>query len=172
MIVSHRPTRPDRMALQRKPDFRFTRRKHLRRHDTDDGVNFAGEIERPTEHRRIALEKSLPKLIADDGQSRTADAIFLFGENAAELRLEPDDLEKVRRHDRAGNLFRLAAFESAQVVGLAPADGESFEKPCSPFSNRDSPDKKPRCSADWHPIRSRSRADRDRDKAAAGAGRR
>ena len=35
--------------------------------------------------------------------------------------------KEVCRHDRAGNLFRLATFESAQVVSLAPGDCEIFK---------------------------------------------
>src|SRR2546423_1197479 len=82
---------------------------------------------RATEHGEIAMEDAFPQAIADHRQPRPADTIFLLGENAADLRRQSDDLEKIGGHERAGNLFRLATLQTAQVVGLASRDSEVFE---------------------------------------------
>src|SRR5262249_14493517 len=113
MIIPHRPAGTGRVTTERKPDFGFARRKHLRRHDPDDRVKLPGKIERPAETSRIALEQSLPQLITQNHERRSTLAILFFGEHSAELRLDPDHREEVRGHDGTGYLFRLAAFESA-----------------------------------------------------------
>src|SRR4051794_32031923 len=106
MILAVLPHRIAGSARERKPDFGRSRRKHLRRHYPEDGVGLVAEIDRLPEHVRLARENALPKLVADHANRRAADAILLFRENATELRLKADDLEKVSGHQPAWHLFR------------------------------------------------------------------
>ena len=127
MIATLHPPWSDTATLERKPNFSRTRRKHLRRHHSNDGVKFAGEIQRASEHGWIALEKSLPELIADHRKSRPTGAILLFRKDSPDLRFQSDHLEKIRRHQSPGNLFRLSALQPAQVIGLTPCHCDTLE---------------------------------------------
>src|ERR1700750_184071 len=91
-------------AGYRKPDFHCPGRKHLRRHDTDDGVRLVTEVDRFAEDIRIAVEDPIPKLVADHAERGSADAIFFLGKNTTELRREPNDFEEAGRDQCTGDL--------------------------------------------------------------------
>src|ERR1700682_2657304 len=111
MIVARLPHRVAGPAREGKPNLRRARREHLRRHHADDSVGLVAEVYRAPEHVRVARKNALPKFITDHANQRTAHAIFLFGENAAQLWREPDDFEKIRGNETAGDLLRRATLE-------------------------------------------------------------
>ena len=69
----------------------------------------------------------MPETVTENRERRTTNAVFLFGEDAPELRLQADDVEEVRRDDGAGDLLRFAPGQAAQVVGIAARDREMLE---------------------------------------------
>ena len=127
MVIARLPHLIVGAPHERKPNVDRARRDHLRRHHADYGVRLIAKIQRATEHVGIALEEPLPKPIADDGEERAADAIFFFRECPSELRLQSEDLEKVRRHQASADLFGGASLEAAQVKRFSTRDRDVFE---------------------------------------------
>src|SRR5256714_8205865 len=118
---------------KREPNVDRARGKHLRWHHAHDRVGLVAKVDGFAEHVRIAVENALPEFVADHRNHRAADAIFFLGEDAPDLRLEADDFKKVSGDECARDLFRRAAFQSAQVIGFPARDRDIFENRVVPF---------------------------------------
>src|SRR4051794_2136246 len=119
MIVPCLPHLIIRAPHEREPDVYCARRKHLRWHHSDNGVGLVSKIHSPSQNLGITRKRAVPQSIADHREKWPAHSIFFRGEDAAELGLEPNDLEKGGRHKRSADLFRRASLEAAQVVRFA-----------------------------------------------------
>ena len=100
MIATRLPHRIAGATHERKPHLHSSRRKHLRRHYPHDGVWLIAEIKCATEHARITVEYPLPQAIADYGERRAANPVFLLCENSSDLWCEPDDFVETRGYER------------------------------------------------------------------------
>ena len=125
-----RPIHPCRIVAAphyRKPRVAVLRRSHLRRHHADDGEILIVQIDRATNHTRIAIECALPETIADHDDWRRAHFIFVFAESAADFRRQANDIEKISSDRSARHPFRFATRNAAQISRFLVCGGEMFE---------------------------------------------
>jgi hypothetical protein len=127
MIVAGLPHLIGRSARQGKPNLCRARREHLRRHHADDRVGLVAEIYRASEHIRVARKKAGPHPVADDANHRPAHPVFLLGEDAAMLRVQPNHFKEIGRDQAALDLLRRPPFEAAQVKRFPARDRKMLE---------------------------------------------
>ena len=96
-----------------KPKISVLRRRHFRRHYPDHGETLIIELHRTTDHIAVAIERALPKPIADHDYRRATRLCFLIRESASQLRRDPNHLEKLFRDMGTGNSLRLLSFTTA-----------------------------------------------------------
>src|SRR6185503_6801326 len=95
------------------------------RHDADDGVGFAVELDCGTQDARIAMKAALPKRVADDGD-RLMSFVLLAGEDAAQIGVNAKGVEYTGREARGWNGF--GSFATGEFVScplVAPHGTES-----------------------------------------------
>ena len=85
------------------------------------------KTQRAPEHAGIFLENALPKPIADHGQRRPAEFVFVLGKRATQFRRQADDLKKIRGDKRSADAFRRATGNATEIARLASRNGEMFE---------------------------------------------
>jgi hypothetical protein len=114
-------------AHDRKPDIRFLRRSHGRRHHADHGIKLVVKAKGTPEDRGVLLKNALPKPIADYSQRRPTDLVFRIGKSAAQFRCQADNLEKISRDKGGADVLRLTTGNSAEIARLASRNGEMLE---------------------------------------------
>jgi hypothetical protein len=77
-----------------------------------------------TDDRRIAAERRLPESVAQDGHTRPAFPLFLFGECSAEERRRAEDVEQVAAHTERFQRLRLAESREEHIARAAAVRGE------------------------------------------------
>src|SRR6266850_1267545 len=102
-------------AHDRKPNIRFLRRSHRRRHHADHGVNLVMKTKGAPENGRIFLKNALPKPVANDRQRWPAYLVFLVGKSAAQFRRQTDHLKKICRDERSADAFGPATGNTAEI---------------------------------------------------------
>src|SRR5439155_13999617 len=93
----------------RQPDICVLRRGHLRRHHADNVEILVVQSYRATKDSWVAVERVLPKTIADQNDGRSAHLVLVFTENATDFRWNSNHAEKISRHRSARNAFRITA---------------------------------------------------------------
>src|SRR5689334_12449599 len=78
-----------------------------RRHDTDDGGRGGVDLNLFADDVTRAAETLMPEAVRNDRDSRSVDAIFLFREVAAELRLHSQHVNQAARDCGRGDSQRL-----------------------------------------------------------------
>src|SRR5215475_4957352 len=79
----------------------------VRGKNADDSPARAVEIDRATNHRRIGIETSFPQSIAHHEDARRARFVFIFAEDAADLRLHLQRCKETCSHVPAESSFGL-----------------------------------------------------------------
>ena len=74
-----------------------------------------------------AIERTLPKPVANDHNRQRADFVFVFAERPTDLRRQSDDVEKVSRDRSARNALRVASRNSAEIARFLMSRGEMFK---------------------------------------------
>ena len=74
------------------------------------------------------MKGAVPQTIADDGERRRARLVFVFAVGPAELRLEADRVEEIRRRERNGDAFGFTPGNVAQVEGFETSQREMLER--------------------------------------------
>src|SRR6476620_3082649 len=74
------------------------------------------------------MKKTIPNPVADYREGGRAGLVFVFGEGPADLRLQTNHIEEIRRHVRDRDAFGFAAGDAAQVPRFKPADREMLER--------------------------------------------
>ncbi len=64
----------------------------------------------------IPVKGAVPQSIAYNHQRRRAGYIFVFAKSTAELRRQPDHIEKIRGHKRDGDSLRFAAGNATEIA--------------------------------------------------------
>src|SRR5262249_13800988 len=101
----------------------FAVRKHESgRHDADDGVSEAIEIDGAADGRGITAEVIHPQTIAQDGFQLVAGFFFLFGESAAEKRRNAERREKSSRGTDTVKTEGIAGASEVEGVRLKGAE--------------------------------------------------
>jgi hypothetical protein len=81
----------------------------VRRHDADDRVWLAVELDAATDHVRVGIEPAAPQLVGEYRHARCAGTRVAWFNGAAERRTPAQCLEDVVGHSSAGDFDRLAA---------------------------------------------------------------
>src|ERR1019366_6445544 len=93
---------------QRYPRSELVRQRHLRRGDADNGVRRAAYGKPAAEHAAVAAEARAPELVADDDDLCGGRAVLAAGEDAPDLRANPEHRKPIRRHPADAEAERIA----------------------------------------------------------------
>src|SRR5437762_817891 len=100
MIVSLLPTGLGEKRAHRHPEVNFVGKFKSRGHDSQNGIRFPIEADRPIDNSGITAKSILPKCVADHGYRRGTRLIFVFAENPPDFRLRAQARKHIRRHQR------------------------------------------------------------------------
>ena len=128
MIGAILPSGVGASTHDREPGIHAMRRIHLARHHAGDGERLTVKIDRAPNNLGIPVEGAVPQAIADHHQRRRARFIFIFAESAADLRRQPDHVEKVRGHKSDRYSLRFAASNAAEIARLQAGEREVLER--------------------------------------------
>src|SRR6185436_5885840 len=74
------------VVLERQPDLRVVREAEAFGCDADDGAGLAVDLDRASQHARVAAEAIAPQLVAEHRDLRLAGLVLVGHESAAERR--------------------------------------------------------------------------------------
>ena len=115
-------------------DLLFTRKLEGWRQDADDFAGFAIEQNLAADDGGVGLVAAAPERIGQDDDLVVAGLLFLFGETAAERRLNAEDVKDAGRYIGAAELLGLSA--ASEIEGGRPDNADALEAgdPFAPLS--------------------------------------
>ncbi len=113
------------LVVEGRPQLASAGEIEARRHDADDRVRLLVEHQRRAEHRGAGAEAALPETVTEDGETRSADAVFVGREQPSSDRLDAERGEGARGH--AGAADSLGVISTGHGVGGLLVDAEVVE---------------------------------------------